>query len=141
MPKTSRKAMSAEMATAPVAPLDLEPMLAANQRNVQAMAEAQTHLIQRFSKMNAEMFNFINRRLERDRAAAREMATCKNAQEAAEGYASFAETAMKDYSEEFGVIAGIFADQTREVIEDAQHQVEAAVELSKGEAETSKSVA
>lgn len=113
---------------APVAPFDFEPVFAASQRGMQAAAEAQAHLVNRLTQINSELFGFVDRRLRRDRETAKDIAHCKNPQEMLEVCSRFAERAMKDYSEEVGLIAGLYADQAREAMEDAQHQVETAIE-------------
>ncbi|MEM8755882.1 MAG: phasin family protein [Pseudomonadota bacterium] len=131
MPRTAPKSNGQDLFRTPIAPFDLEPMIAANQRGLQAVAEAQSHMFRRLTKMNSELFGFIDRRLERDREAAKELAGCKSPQEAVEVCARFTEAAIKDYSEEAGLIAGLYADQAREAMEDAQHQVETAIEPAK----------
>ncbi|QIE54194.1 phasin family protein [Pikeienuella piscinae] len=111
-----------------VPPLDMEPVFAANQRALKAASEAQAHMISRVTKFNSELFGFVNRRLDQDRCAAKEISRCQTPQDMMSIYAKFAERAMKDYSEEIGLLAGIYADQAREALEDAQHQVEEVIE-------------
>ena len=132
MPKTVRiadgkrtlKAIDASEFTSMIAPFDLEPVFAANQRGLKAAAEAQAHLFARLTKVNTELFSFVDRRLQRDREVARDLANCATPQEAAELCARFAESAIHDYSEEAGVLARICAEDAREAFEDAKHQVE-----------------
>lgn len=112
------------------APFNMEPLLAANQRGLQAAAEAQNHMIKRLASMNRELFNFVNRRLSSDRDTANELARCKSPEDAVAICAKAAEQAMKDYSEEVGYLAGAYAEQAQEVMEDVQHQVEEAIETT-----------
>ncbi|MEM7545392.1 MAG: phasin family protein [Pseudomonadota bacterium] len=112
-----------------LAPFDMEPIIAANQRSFQAAAEAQNHMMKRLALMNKELFGFFNRRLIQDREMAHELARCKTPQDAVAICAKFAETAVKDYSEEVGVLAGAYAEQAQEVMEDVQHQVEETIDV------------
>ncbi|MEM9012534.1 MAG: phasin family protein [Pseudomonadota bacterium] len=107
---------------------DIEPLIAANQRGLKAAAEAQEHMLRRIAKMHEELFRFADRRLQHDRSTARELAACKSPQDAAAVCGKFFESAMKQYSEEVTLLAGLYADQARETMEDVQHQVEETVE-------------
>lgn len=130
MPKDDSNPVGAAEVTTLIAPLDLEPMIAANQRGLKAAAEAQAHLFARLNRMNAELFAFIDRRLQRDRETARAFAGCATPQEAAMVCARAAEAAVKDYTQEAGLLAGFCADHAREAVDDAQRQVETTIETA-----------
>lgn len=115
---------------------DLEPLIAANQRGLKAAAEAQEHMLHRMAKVSDELFRFVDRRLERDRETAKELGACKSPQDAAKVCGKFFETAVKEYSQEMGLLAGIYADQSREALEDAQHQFEESIDTGSASAKT-----
>ena len=119
------KAKTNSTTTLPQMPkLDVEAIIDANQRSLLAAAEAQNHMLRRMSRFNEEMMRFVNQRLEQDREAAKTLTACKTPMDAMAAYGRFLELAVKDYSEEMGLMAGIYADMARETVEDAQHQVE-----------------
>lgn len=130
MPKTNLKPIDISEFTSMIAPFDLEPVLAANQRSLQAAAEAQAHLLARMTRVNEELFAFVDRRLARDRECAKRFASCSTPQEAVDICAQFVQAAFRDYSEEAGVLAGLYAEEAREAMEDAQHQVETTIETA-----------
>lgn len=132
MPKADAKlnGTGANPMKMPVMPFDIEPMIAANQRGFTAAAEAQNHMMKRLAEINSELFGFVSRRLVRDRETAKELAKCHSPQDAVAVCAKFAETAMKDYSEEMGVLAGAYAQSAQQTMEDVQHQVEEVIEVS-----------
>ncbi len=123
------KAKTTAPTTFPTMPnFDIEPLIAANQRGLQAAAEANAHALQRMSKVSGEMFRFVDQRLKQDRDVVKEFATCKSPQDAAAVCGKFFENAVQQYSEELGRLAGIYADQAMEALDDAQHQVEQAMD-------------
>ncbi|MEM7057117.1 MAG: phasin family protein [Pseudomonadota bacterium] len=125
------KAKATEASVASMVPqFDLEPLIAASQRSLKAATEAQDHALRRMTKLNSEIYRFINRRLDQDRDMVKELATCKTPMDAAGVCGKFMENAVKQYSEEMGLMAGIYADQAREAVEDVQHQVEQTVDAN-----------
>lgn len=104
--------------TASVTPVDLEPLIVASQRSFKAAAEANGHLLKRLVQLNTELTGFVERRLEQDRRTAKELAACKTPPEAFAVYGRFFERAVKQYSDEIELLAGVFSDQARETIED-----------------------
>lgn len=130
--KTSRTtgapaSAAADANASPVATADLEPLIVANQKSLKAASEANGHLLKRLATLNTELSRFIERRLEQDRKTARELAACTTPPEAFAAYGRFFERAVKQYSDEMGLLAGLVSDQAREAMEDMQHQVENAM--------------
>lgn len=111
-------------------PLDMEPVVAANQRALKVAAEAQQHMLSRMTRVNSELFGFVSRRLEQDRCVVKEFSRCQTPQDMMSIYTKFAKQAMKDYSDQIGLLAGLYADQARERLKDVQHQVEEVIEPS-----------
>lgn len=130
MPRSQTDSLKASDVRTIAPPFDLEPLFAANQRAFRAAAEAQSHMLARMTKTSSEFFDFVNRRLAKDRSAAKEFSRCQTPQDLVAAYAAFVEAATKDYSEEISLLAGSYADQAREVMEDAQLQVEEVVDLA-----------
>ena len=112
------------------APFNMEPVIAANQRGLQAAAEAQTRMMRSLMQINQDMFDFMNCRIKRYHETANEIAACKSPQEAASVCTLFAQTAMKDYSEGFGGLVGSYVEQTQDALQDVQHQVEKPIEAT-----------
>ena len=99
---------------------DFGAMFAANQTGMQALAQTQQQMMRGITRMNGEMLDFVNRRLENDRAAMREMAGCKTVSEALSVYSRFLQGMMKDYTEEATTLAGMCAEQARESVGEMQ---------------------
>ncbi len=112
----------------PMAHFDVASVFESSRRLFEVAAASQGHALDRVIRMNGELSRFVALRLERDRAAARELAGCGTPSEVADTYGRFFDTAVKEYAEEFGLLAGLCADQAREVVEDMQHQVEEAAD-------------
>lgn len=129
MPKASTPTQNNGTSIPVVPTFDIEPVFSAHQRGLKAISEAQEHMFHSMAKVSGELFHFVDRRLENDRETARQLAGCKSPQEAAAVYGKFFETAMQQYSREMGLLAGLYADQAREAIEDVQHQVEETVNV------------
>ena len=110
-----------------MAPFDIQPLFAVNQRSFQAAAEANAQAMKRMSRVSEEMFRFVDQRLKQDRDVVKEFATCKSPQDAASVCGEFFQTAVQQYSEELGRLAGLYADQTIEALDDAQRQVDQAM--------------
>ncbi|MGF1475261.1 MAG: phasin family protein [Geminicoccaceae bacterium] len=104
--------------------MDISEFMNANQKGFKAAVEAQSHLLGRMAAVQSELFKFLNRRLNEDQEAARELAACKSATDAYTICSKFFETAAQQYSDEMGRLAGMYSDLARETMEDVQHQVE-----------------
>jgi vacuolar-type H+-ATPase subunit B/Vma2 len=103
---------------------DIAPIIEANQRGLRAAAQANIHALQRMAKVNHELFGFVTRRLDHDRKAVKQLATCKSPQDALMLFSTFFETAMKQYSKEFAQFSAMYAEQTTEALADADHEIE-----------------
>lgn len=112
--------------------LGIEPLLQANQRGVEAVAEANSQVLENVAKFNSEILHFVNQRLDHDRKAAKELAACSSPQEAYEVCGKFLESAMKQYSDEMGIIAGLYTDHLRQTIENTQNQLKETVKSASG---------
>ncbi|MCR9176925.1 MAG: phasin family protein [Alphaproteobacteria bacterium] len=130
MAKSESKSRLNGLGASAVPPVDIEPLLEVNQRGIEAVAQANSHVLQNMARLNSEIFQFVSRRLEHDRKTAKEFAACSSPQEAYSVCGKFLESAMKQYSEEMGVITGLYTDQLRQTIEDTQHQLHEAVNSS-----------
>jgi hypothetical protein len=106
--------------------LDMESMIAANQHGLKAALEANEHLFGRITTVNRELFRFLNRRMEKDRELVGQLGKCQSPEDIMGVYTNFFEVAMKQYAEEMGQLAKLYARQTKETVEDAQHQVDEA---------------
>lgn len=102
---------------------DLGPMIAANQAALESATELQQHMMQRMANVNEELLDFVNRRLETDRRTASEMASCKSMSDAFTVYSGFLQQMMRDYADESGRIASLWAEQTRETVTEMQSQM------------------
>jgi hypothetical protein len=109
-------------------PLDLAPILEANKRGLEAAAQANSHALQRMAKVNQELFGFVTRRLEHDRAAVKDLASCKSPQDAMALFGTFFETAMRQYTEEIGQISAMYVEHTAEALSDVEHEIDEIVE-------------
>ncbi|GAB5469993.1 MAG: hypothetical protein Kilf2KO_30230 [Rhodospirillales bacterium] len=127
MPKTGPNANTFGQTMMPTPSFDLQPVIAANQRGMKAVAEAQEHLFSRAVKMNEEIHRFVSRRLEHDRSTMQQLSTCKSPQEAFAVWGTFMEKATQQYSEGIGLLAELYADQAREAMEEVQHEVEESI--------------
>lgn len=103
--------------------LDIQPLMSANANGFKAMAQAQEHMLRRVANFNKEIFKFVDRRLEHDRKTVKEIASCDSPQDAYTVYGKFFEAAAKHYSDEMEALASLYATQTQEILEDAQHQM------------------
>jgi hypothetical protein len=112
--------------------LDFDPLLQANKRSVEAVAEANSQVLENVAKFNNEILQFVNQRLEHDRKVAKELAACSSPQEAYGVCGQFLESAMKQYSEEMGIIAGLYTDHLRQTIENTQNQLKETVQSAAG---------
>lgn len=108
--------------------VDIAPIIEANKRGLEAAAQANSHALRRMAKVNQELFGFVTRRLEHDRAAVKEMAACKSPQDAMALFGTFFETAMRQYSEEIGQISAMYVEQSAEALSDVEHEIEEIVE-------------
>lgn len=129
MARSDAKAGTQSLATI----FDVGGMIAANQRGFEAAAEAQRRMLGRMSQVTSEVMNFVGRRLERDRDTVRRLADCRSPQDAVALYGEFVESAVKEYTEEIGVLAGLCADQAQDVVAGARHLADDAVPTSKPE--------
>jgi hypothetical protein len=119
------KATVEAAASAPTLPLvapDFDPIIDANQRGLTAAVAANGQALMRMARMNDELFGFLSRRLERDRITAKELQDCKSAQAAVSLCTQFFEMAMRQYSEELGLLTSIYVDQAGEAMADAERQ-------------------
>ncbi len=106
-----------------IAPLNFEAAIVASQKNFQIAAATHTNIMKRMALMHKELFDFVDRRLAKDRETAQNLARCQTPQDAVEVYAKFAETTMEDYSEELGVLANAMAEQAQALTEDFEAQM------------------
>ena len=95
---------------------DIAPIIEANQRGLRAAAQANIHALQRMAKVNHELFGFVTRRLDHDRKAVKQLATCKSPQDALMLFRTFFETAMNQYSKAFGHFSAMYAEQTTDAL-------------------------
>lgn len=112
---------------------DVGAMIAANQRGLEAAADAQREMLGRMSQVTSEVLNFVGRRIEHDRDTAKRLASCRSPQDAVALYGEFFESAVKEYTEEIGVLAGICADQARDAVTGVLQQAGDAASASKPE--------
>jgi len=110
--------------TTSVSRMGLEPLIEANQRGLAAMVEAQEHVLKRVTEIGSEMFQFADRRMAQDSETLNGLAACKSPLDAAQICGKFYETAMQQYFEEAGKLAGMCAVQAPEAIEDVLHVAE-----------------
>lgn len=108
----------------PMARFDASRLIEGNQRAMRAALEAQTHGLQHMAKIGSSVFEFVQRRLKQDADLAQKLGTCKTPQDAYAAYHDFFDTAVREYSDEFSSLAGLYADQTKEVMQDAERQVD-----------------
>lgn len=130
------KASEQRFGSVPFMPqFDFTSMLSANRRGLRAAHEAQSHMLRRMAEMNDELYQFADRRMQANRAAAEKLSECKSLPEVWGVCGTFVETAVQQYSEEMGLLAGVCADQAREAAQDIQEQVEEVIEPVLEEAE------
>ena len=89
--------------------IDIESLITANQKGLKATVEMQEHMMRLMARINGELLSFLGRRLDQDRAMAKELTTCKSPQDAVAVCRRFFETAMKQYTEEMGFLSSICA--------------------------------
>lgn len=131
----------ADTAAQTIAPIGVETMIAMNQRGLRAASDASRHFWKRHAALSAEMFRFLDRRLEEDRRVAQELAGCGEPAQAYAVCAAFFETAAKQYAEGSSRLLGASLEGWREGVEDAQRQVEETVEPLEEMAEEARAVA
>ncbi|MEM7497953.1 MAG: phasin family protein [Pseudomonadota bacterium] len=102
---------------------DFAAMTLGGERGIEAVAEAQEHVIQRMARLNREVANFVQRRLEHDRETVASLAACRSPAEAMGVWSAFFSTASQQYSEAFASVAGITAAQARDAAEDLSHEM------------------
>lgn len=128
----TNKPVSKSHKAATLPTLDIDPLLEANQRQFEAVAEANSQVLENVAKFNNEILQFVNQRLEHDRKVAKELAACSSPQEAYGVCGKFLESAMKQYSQEMGIIAGLYTDHLRQTIENTQNQLTETVKSGAG---------
>lgn len=100
--------------------LDVQPMMAANQAGMRAIAEAGGHLASQMTRMNGEIADFVGRRLEHDRETMTALSTCTTLSETFSIYTDYVQRMMRDYTEEMGTLANLYAETARETMDDMQ---------------------
>lgn len=109
--------------TAPTS-IDASRLVESNHRALRAALEAQSHGFRHMAKIGASVFDFVQRRLKHDAEFAQAVGTARNPQEAYEAYHDFFDTAVREYSDEFTALAGLYAEQTKEAMQEAERQVD-----------------
>jgi hypothetical protein len=104
--------------------LDASRLMEANQRTLRAALEAQSHGFQHCAKIGTSVFEFVQRRLKHDAELAQTLGAAKTPQDAYAAYHDFFDTAVREYSDEFTALATLYAEQTKEAMQDAEHQVD-----------------
>ncbi|WP_278923630.1 MULTISPECIES: phasin family protein [Pseudophaeobacter] len=89
-----------------------------------AIAKVQASGWQQVVRMNQEYLEFLNRRLERDRELATDLADRKDPAEAWAAWAAFYQAAQRDYSEEVDRLTELYANGARAATADIQQQLE-----------------
>ncbi|MFT7040634.1 MAG: hypothetical protein ACJAW4_003362 [Paracoccaceae bacterium] len=129
MPKSEKPAAFGAMPGLPkMPPLDMVPIIAANKRGLEAATQANTHALKRMALVNRELFGFVTRRLEHDRAAVKQLSTCKSPQDAMALFGTFFETAMRQYSEEISQMSAMYVELTTKTFADVEQEIEEIVE-------------
>ena len=82
------------------------------------------------TKVNGELFRFFSQRLDHDRKTVQELSTCKSPQDAFGVWSAFMEKAATQYAEEMAALAGLYADQAREAMDNVSHEVDEIVKTS-----------
>jgi hypothetical protein len=103
-------------------PINGMALAEAGQRSLAAASEAQRHALERAGRVNDEGLRFMAQRLEENRRALGALAGCKGLPEALSVWSEYVDTAARQYSDEFGLMAGLCSDQLREAVEDVQHE-------------------
>ncbi|WP_157982187.1 phasin family protein [Oceanicella sp. SM1341] len=83
------------------------PFIEAQQRALKATLDIQSQAMARAARFGTEYADFLRQRLEEDRKAAVEAASCRTPQEMLTLSTAFMETAVKQYGEEFSSLAQI----------------------------------
>lgn len=100
------------------------------QRNFEAAAAAQKTAVERLGKIYEEGMRFANARMDANRKALQEIASCKSLPDVMPIWSSYFEQTAKQYSEEMEVLAGIVAEQAQATIEDTVEQVQEAADAT-----------
>ena len=113
------------VATAAV-PHGAGPARLAEARQGPAMAFVTLHsrLLRNALEVNAELLDFVRRRLDADMRASRDLAACKTAAEAAEVVNGFRQRALEDYAEETGRVLQFGADAARRALEESRAETD-----------------
>lgn len=93
-----------------MAPFDIDTFSKINANALKSFLEANTKLVQAGSAMNAEVVDFVGRRLERDAAIGECLIDCRSFDEAYEVYTDFIKTSVADYLSEFQRLLAIGED-------------------------------
>lgn len=89
--------------------VDLEAIAEVNRKSVQAMAEMNRRMFRAMLSVQSEVLDFTQRRLAEDAAVARELAACKEPEDAVRIVQGFQARAFEDFTREAGEIMRLSA--------------------------------
>ena len=99
------------------APFDFEALSRAGTSAVNSLMVSNAKLLEAGGAVNAELFDFVGRRLEKDAEIGETLIDCRSIDEAYEVYADFFQTSMADYLAEmqklFAIGEGALADTAK----------------------------
>lgn len=113
-----------------VSPFDVETLSRVNATAFKSFMDTNAKLLAASSAMNAEMVDFVGRRLERDAAVGETLVDCKSLDEACEVCADFVQTSVADYMSEMQKLLSIGEGALNGMVETAATQIEAPTQPS-----------
>jgi hypothetical protein len=117
-----------------LAPFDVRTLSKVNADALKAFLESNTKLLEAGSAVNAEVVDFVGRRLEHDAAVGECLVDCKSVDEAYEVYTDFFQTAIADYLTEMRKLMAIGAGVLNGSASVFKRDVEAAAKPAKASA-------
>jgi hypothetical protein len=104
-------------------PRDDMALIEAGRRNLETASEVQRRAFRRAGRVCDEGLRFVNRRVEENYRAMSALAGCQGLPEVVSVWSQYVDTAVWQYRDEFGLLAGLCSDQLRDAVEDLQHEV------------------
>lgn len=108
------------------APFDFEALSRAGTTAMNSFLTSNAKLLEAGGAVNAELFDFVGRRLAKDAAVGETLIDCRSIDEACEVYADFMQTSMADYVAEMQKLFAIGEDVLSDTAEALGNGVPAA---------------
>ena len=104
-------------------PFDMDGMAAAGQKSMLTFAHLHSKLLRNTLEMNAEILDFVHKRVREDIRTNDALSRCDDVSQAAEVVSGFYQKAFEDYSDQTTKLMKLGTEVTRHSIEDVQAEI------------------